>query len=147
MVAFVAFTRHIPFMPVAPRHPSGKKPLPSAVPALERSAAARVASLLSPATAKSRSGLQVVDAKGHRLELPARLADVMYRAAELLAEGRAVAVLPDEEMLMALPPRLLEPAIDGLRALAANGLRYPIPPYGIQNDVRAGMGVSYASKK
>lgn len=55
--------------------------------------------------------------------------------------------VPDEEMLMALPPRLLEPAIDGLRALAANGLRYPIPPYGIQNDVRAGMGVSYASKK
>jgi len=23
-------------------------------------------------------------------------------------------------------------------------LRYPIPPYGIQNDVRAGLGASYA---
>ena len=26
------------------------------------------------------------------------------------------------------------------------GLRYPIAPYGIQADVRAGMGVSYAKK-
>jgi uncharacterized protein (DUF169 family) len=52
--------------------------------------------------------------------------------------------VPDEEMLMALPPRYLEPAIAGMTALAANGLRYPIPPYGIQSDVRAGMGVSYA---
>jgi hypothetical protein len=25
-------------------------------------------------------------------------------------------------------------------------LRYPIAPYGIQSDVRAGMGVSYAKK-
>ncbi len=54
--------------------------------------------------------------------------------------------VPDEEMLMALPPRYLEPAIAGLKALAANGLRYPIPPYGIQADVRAGMGASYAAK-
>ncbi len=52
--------------------------------------------------------------------------------------------VPDEEMLMALPPRYLEPAIAGMTALAANGLRYPIPPYGIQGDVRAGMGVSYS---
>ena len=54
--------------------------------------------------------------------------------------------VPDEEMLMALPPRYLEPAIAGMTALAANGLRYPIPPYGIQSDVRAGMGASYAAK-
>ena len=45
---------------------------------------------------------------------------------------------------MALPPRYLPVAIAGMKALAANGLRYPIAPYGIQNDVRAGMGVSYA---
>lgn len=55
--------------------------------------------------------------------------------------------VPDEELLMALPPRMLEPAIDGLQALAANGLRYPIPPYGIQNDARAGMSASYTLKK
>src|SRR3954469_18043320 len=54
--------------------------------------------------------------------------------------------VPDEEMLMALPPRFLAPAIEGMRALAANGLRYPIAPYGIQSDVRAGMGASYTPK-
>jgi uncharacterized protein (DUF169 family) len=54
--------------------------------------------------------------------------------------------VPDEEMLMALPPRYLPIAIEGMKALAANGLRYPIAPYGIQNDVRAGMGVSYAKR-
>ena len=54
--------------------------------------------------------------------------------------------VPDEEMLMALPPAHLAKAIAGMKALAKNGLRYPIPPYGIQNDVRAGMGVSYAKK-
>ena len=52
--------------------------------------------------------------------------------------------VPDEEMLMALPPRYLPIAIEGMKALSANGLRYPIAPYGIQNDVRAGMGVSSA---
>src|SRR5260221_8360261 len=54
--------------------------------------------------------------------------------------------VPDEEMLMALPPRFLGPAIEGMQALAANGLRYPIAPYGIQSDVRAGMGASYTPK-
>ncbi|KPF98530.1 hypothetical protein IP86_11410 [Rhodopseudomonas sp. AAP120] len=51
--------------------------------------------------------------------------------------------VPDEEMLMALQPAHLAKAIDGMKQLAKNGLRYPIPPYGIQADVRAGMGVSY----
>jgi uncharacterized protein (DUF169 family) len=51
--------------------------------------------------------------------------------------------VPDEEMLMALPPRYLPIAIEGMQALAKNGLRYPIAPYGVQNDVRAGMAASY----
>ncbi len=51
--------------------------------------------------------------------------------------------VPDEEMLMALKPADLAKAIKGMTQLAKNGLRYPIAPYGIQNDVRAGMGVSY----
>ena len=51
----------------------------------------------------------------------------------------------DEEMLMALPPKLLETAIAGMNALSRNGLRYPFPAYGIQMDVREGMGVSYPS--
>ena len=47
---------------------------------------------------------------------------------------------------MALQPAHLAKAIVGMKQLAKNGLRYPIAPYGIQADVRAGMGVSYANK-
>ena len=54
--------------------------------------------------------------------------------------------VPDEEMLMALKPADLAKAITGMKQLARNGLRYPIAPYGIQSDVRAGMGVSYGKK-
>jgi len=54
--------------------------------------------------------------------------------------------VPDEEMLMALKPEHLAKAITGMKQLAMNGLRYPIAPYGIQSDVRAGMGVSYGKK-
>jgi hypothetical protein len=50
-------------------------------------------------------------------------------------------------MLMALPPSYLAQAITGMEALAKNGLRYPFPQYGIQQDVRAGMEVSYGSAK
>ena len=58
------------------------------------------------------------------------------------AERRYGGVL-DDEMLMALPPEHLEKAITGMRALAKNGFRYPFAQYGIQQDVRAGMNVSY----
>ena len=54
--------------------------------------------------------------------------------------------VPDEEMLMALKPADLAQAIAGMKQLAKNGLRYPIAPYGIQSDARAGMGVSYGKK-
>ncbi|OLL27531.1 hypothetical protein BTH42_32360 [Burkholderia sp. SRS-W-2-2016] len=54
--------------------------------------------------------------------------------------------VPDDELLMALKPEQLARAIDGLKHLAGNGLRYPIPPYGVQADVRAGMSVSYGKK-
>lgn len=55
--------------------------------------------------------------------------------------------VPDEEMLMALSPAHLSVAVEGMKALSRNGLRYPIAPYGIQNDVRAGLGVSYGGKQ
>ena len=61
------------------------------------------------------------------------------------AERRYGGVL-DDEMLMALPPRYLPIAIAGMQALSANGLRYPIPQYGIQADARAGMGASYPAR-
>jgi uncharacterized protein (DUF169 family) len=59
------------------------------------------------------------------------------------AERRYGGVL-DDEMLMATPPEHLLKAIEGMRALAKNGFRYPFPQYGVQQDVRAGMAVSYA---
>ena len=62
------------------------------------------------------------------------------------AERRYGGVL-DDEMLMALPPQGLAKAIEGMEALAKNGFRYPFPQYGIQQDVRAGMAVSYPDRK
>lgn len=61
------------------------------------------------------------------------------------AERRYGGVL-DDEMLMALPPAQLAKAIEGMEALAKNGFRYPFPQYGIQQDVRAGMAVSYPDR-
>jgi uncharacterized protein (DUF169 family) len=49
----------------------------------------------------------------------------------------------DEEMSLALSPAQLERAIAGAKALAKNGLRYPIPPYGISCDMLAGLPKSY----
>lgn len=58
------------------------------------------------------------------------------------AERRYGGVL-DDEMLMATPPEHLLKAIEGMKALSKNGFRYPFPQYGVQQDVRAGMAVSY----
>jgi uncharacterized protein (DUF169 family) len=52
----------------------------------------------------------------------------------------------DDELLMALPPAYLPRITAGLAALSRNGLRYPVPPYGIQADAAAGLAVSYADK-
>jgi uncharacterized protein (DUF169 family) len=59
------------------------------------------------------------------------------------AERRYGGVL-DDEMLMATPPDYLLSALTGMKALAKNGFRYPFAQYGVQQDVRAGMAVSYA---
>jgi uncharacterized protein (DUF169 family) len=61
------------------------------------------------------------------------------------AERRYGGVL-DDEMLMATPPEPLIKAITGMKALAKNGFRYPFPQYGVQQDVRAGMAVSYPQR-
>jgi uncharacterized protein (DUF169 family) len=58
------------------------------------------------------------------------------------AERRYGGVL-DDEMLMAAPGEYIVKAIAGMKALAKNGFRYPFPQYGVQQDVRAGMAVSY----
>ena len=58
------------------------------------------------------------------------------------AERRYGGVMEDE-LLLAIPPHFLPKVIRGLEAFSPNGLRYPIPYYGVSNDERAGMGVSY----
>ncbi|MFT5211317.1 MAG: hypothetical protein ACI9CE_003056 [Flavobacterium sp.] len=58
------------------------------------------------------------------------------------AERRYGGVMEDE-LLMALPPHYLPQVIAGLERLSKSGLRYPIAPYGVNTDARAGMGVSY----
>lgn len=93
--------RHIVGMAVSHRTSSNKNSTKTlnAVPALERSAAARVASLLLVNSEKRQRILHVINADGERMEVPQILAEAMYQAAALLAEGRMVTVLPDEEML------------------------------------------------
>ena len=51
-----------------------------------------------------------------------------------LASSDASVTCPDQT-------RLINELVD---ALAGNGLRYPIAPYGVGQDARAGMGVSYS---
>ena len=53
----------------------------------------------------------------------------------------------DDEMLMAVPPESLGKALVGMQALSKNGLRYPFPAYGIQQDVRDGMAASYPAPR
>lgn len=52
----------------------------------------------------------------------------------------------DDEMLMALPVADIDTALQGMDALAKNGLRYPFASYGLQQDVRAGMAASYPAR-
>ncbi|MCR9277308.1 MAG: DUF169 domain-containing protein [Pseudomonadaceae bacterium] len=61
------------------------------------------------------------------------------------AERRYGGVMEDE-LLMALPPKYLGKIIAGMQALSRNGLRYPIPQYGIMNDAKAGLGASYGER-
>jgi hypothetical protein len=49
-------------------------------------------------------------------------------------------------MLMATPIEHVETALAGMKALARNGFRYPFPQYGVQQDVRDGMAVSYPGR-
>ena len=52
----------------------------------------------------------------------------------------------DDELLMAIPPRYLPKLIAGLEALSRNGLRYPIPPLGIQADPSESLARSYQDR-
>ena len=66
----------------------------------ERTAVTHLAGMFATVSkGKARTAVHVVDATGRQLELPAPLADVMARAAKLMAEGRQVSVVADDEML------------------------------------------------
>jgi uncharacterized protein (DUF169 family) len=52
----------------------------------------------------------------------------------------------EDELLMALSPQDLSRGIEGLEGLAKAGLRYPIPPYGIQADPAEGLTRSYGDR-
>jgi uncharacterized protein (DUF169 family) len=52
----------------------------------------------------------------------------------------------DDELAIALPMDHVEEVARGLVWLAERGIRYPIPPYGVQNDPAAAFEVNYAGK-
>ncbi|MFT5580551.1 MAG: hypothetical protein ACI9WS_003318 [Paraglaciecola psychrophila] len=49
----------------------------------------------------------------------------------------------DDELLIAIPPSFLPKLLSGLKALSANGLRYPIPNHGLGMSPIASMQQSY----
>jgi excisionase family DNA binding protein len=66
----------------------------------ERVAFTRLAGLFKTArSGKERSAIHIVDETGTQVELPAPLSEVVARAASLMAEGRQVSVVADDEML------------------------------------------------
>jgi uncharacterized protein (DUF169 family) len=52
----------------------------------------------------------------------------------------------DEEMVLALPPGLLEKALEGMQKLSAVGLRLPIPFHGAEGDPSAALAFAYPKK-
>jgi uncharacterized protein (DUF169 family) len=60
---------------------------------------------------------------------------------------RAFGGVADDELLMAIPPSFLPKVIEGLASLHKNGLRYPIPPLGIQSSPQASLAASYPGRK
>jgi len=62
------------------------------------------------------------------------------------AEMRYAGMSPDK-MILTMTPKDLVKAIEGVETLSKSGLRYPVPPYGTQVDVREGIGYSYDVSK
>ena len=100
MVAFGSFISHIDGMANARTSERRKRTPSSATGTIDRGCAARVASALrSLRGSKTGEPVQLLVASGQRVALPAPLADVVARAATLLAEGRNVSVVADDDML------------------------------------------------
>jgi uncharacterized protein (DUF169 family) len=73
-------------------------------------------------------------------------AQAHQEAMDVVEHGRyeAMAVSPLTSGRLDPPDICLIYATPAQMILFINGLRYPIAPYGVNNDVRAGMGVSYS---
>ena len=53
----------------------------------------------------------------------------------------------DEELVLALPPGLMEKAVKGLQKLSAVGLRLPIPFHGAEHDPKSALSAAYPKKQ
>jgi excisionase family DNA binding protein len=71
----------------------------SVVPLHERTAATRLVDLLERSSARKDFHVQVVDMAGGRTDLSEGLADMIAQIAALVAEGKHVRVLSDEDLL------------------------------------------------
>ncbi len=60
---------------------------------------------------------------------------------------RAFGGVADDELLMAIPPHYLPVVVEGLASLHKNGLRYPVPPLGVQADPSVSLSRSYPGRK
>jgi uncharacterized protein (DUF169 family) len=56
---------------------------------------------------------------------------------------RLYAAVQEEELVMGMPPGLLEKTLEGLKGLSARGIRYPIPSIAPQADPKTGMPEAY----
>ena len=69
-------------------------------PSVDRADVARLAGLFRAEQAAPASpSMQVIDGTGQRLDIPKSLVDVIVRAADLIAAGRTVTVVADDEMM------------------------------------------------
>jgi len=56
---------------------------------------------------------------------------------------RLYAAVQEEELVMGIPPHMLEKIIEGLKGLYSRGIRYPIPSIAPQADPTTGMPEEY----
>ena len=77
-------------------------------------------------------GPSAQDRRAEPVDPVLRRAPLRRRARRRIADGDSAALSAQDDRR--------------IKRLAANGLRYPIPQYGIQQDARAGLSVSYSSK-
>ena len=77
-----------------------KRPKPARRLSSDRTAVASVAGLFRAEQAvPASSSVQLIDGAGRRLDVPKSIVDVIIRAADLIAAGRTVTVIADDEML------------------------------------------------